>query len=93
MALSVPMVIFGVVYAVSAAGDLRQLSAMSRSLVACLLLIGFSGMVISVSSIWLIARLYRDLRPLWIGGVASGMCGLGLAGGALARIIPCAGPT
>lgn len=86
------LLVFGVLYALGGAVALREWSAMPHTLVVCIVLIVVSGCVMVMSGLWLIVRLFRDLRPMWIGGAAMAVCGVVLAGGAATKLIPCSGP-
>ncbi|MFZ0801611.1 MAG: hypothetical protein WBQ09_16870 [Terriglobales bacterium] len=44
------------------------------------------------SALWLLVRLGRPRRPLWIGGIGSVLAGAALSTAAFTHIYPCSGP-
>lgn len=90
--LTLPLVGFGAFFAFSGSVALREWTAMSAALIACLVLIAASACGMVASGVWLLARRFCQLRALWIGATASAVCGLVLIGGTLAHVIPCSGP-
>jgi hypothetical protein len=91
--LAVLMLLFGAIYGRGGYALIGEWSAISRALAACAVLFVVCGAVMVACGLWLLIRIGRDSRPLWIGGAATALCGIVILAGVLSHVIPCAGPS
>ncbi len=87
------LLFFGGSHALGGSSELREWTAMSHSLIACMVLLAVCGLAMISAGVWLVLTLGRDRRALWMGGGASVLCGGVVLAGVLSKVIPCSGPS
>jgi hypothetical protein len=69
-----------------------QLAAVSTALFSFGVVMFLGATTAIGAAVWLLVRLGRPRRPLWIGGIGSVLAGAALSTAAFTHIYPCSGP-
>jgi len=91
--LAALMVLFGFEFVLAGYATLRIWSSIGAAYAALGVLWIVAGPVMLACGVWALATLARQRIPLWIGGVATALCGGSLIAGVLSYVVPCSGPS
>jgi hypothetical protein len=92
MGLALGLLLYALFPFIAGGWVVSQLASVSKALFGFGVAMFLGATATIGSALWLLVRLGRPRRPLWIGGAGSVLAGTALSTAAFTHIYPCSGP-